>query len=537
MSVRPDARGAAEHAFRRAVELCRTAGPFAFGRLFAPHHLSGPASDLHRDLNAWHAACVAEPPGRMDAYAAPRGHGKSTAGVEIPALWHAAYGHRQFIVIVSNTWTQAVERLSTIVHEIETNAELRAAFPDLRPAIDERGMVVAWRDDDIVLANGVRVIAAGAGKAIRGIKSAEKRPDLLLLDDLEDETSVATGEALAKRLKWINSVALALSGPNAGIDALWVGTILSRRALMNQATGAALDPGADRPEWAKSWRPHVYRAELPGTERREVTVTLRSGAEYTAEIGEPMWSSLTREKLATIRGSIGAYSYAAEYNSDPSEDGTAILAPARRAHFLNADAPPLQRIVRTDDGRLVPVASMTRACWLDPQYADPGASNDPDLGAIAVVGQAGPESFILDGWLGRDRHGQAGRLVSMGVRWGCYVGGVEANAAQVLTADAAAASGRLPIVAKASTQGKQERALGLAARLGDRNRQAETCRVHALDAEGDVGEILYHLERYPTGRYDDPVDAVVGALGLATAGAQSDGGGGSAPLLGGGRER
>lgn len=512
------------------------AGPMPWARYFLPHLVEGDYSPLHDDLNEWHRAQRESTPGAQDAYGAPRGHGKSTAGVEVAAVWHAAECVRRFTVIVSDTYDQAVQRLATIITEVEENTRLQAAYPQLRPKIDGKGQLVRWRDDDIEFACGCRIMAAGAGKSLRGARKGNQRPDLLLLDDLEDETSVATPGALEKRLRWLLRVALGLADARTGISALWVGTILSRSALLNLATGAALDDGQERPDWAKSWRPHVYAAEVRGSVKKRTVVTVREphpetgkerlvvvkgndGKPLAYEVGEPMWQILNRGDLARIRYRIGSLSYAAEYLSDPVDSETTLLAPPRAAVYLNPQSPPTARIVQLPGGRIVPVSSMTRAAALDPQFATQAAGkSDPDLAAIVVAGQYGSESFLLDVWIGRDRHGQASRLVDLAIRWECYAAGVEANGAQVVQADKAAADGRVPIVPLKPIEGKSERALGLAVRLGDRDKPEE-CRVWALPpcyADAGEGSLVDHLARYPHGRYDDPVDATVYAVDLAS---------------------
>lgn len=540
---------------RRVVDHLKRAGPVAFGRRYLPHLISSDPSPLHDELNAWHVRETRRPPGAMDAYAAPRGHGKSTGGVEVPAIYHAAYCTRRFVVIVSDTWAQATDRLATVIDEVENNQVLRESFPDLRPAVDERGSLVRWRDDDVVFACGCRIMAAGAGKSLRGARKGAQRPDLLILDDLEDETSVATPAALEKRLRWILRVALGLASATEGISALWVGTILSRSALLNQATGAALDEGQDRPEWARSWTPHVYSAEVRGSAKKPTIVVLpeenpktgkvrnrvvtgQDGKPLTYSIGAPMWGVLTRSDLARIRYRLGAVSYAAEYLSDPVEAGTAILAPPRLVRYVNPDAIPLARVIELPDGRLIPVGTLTRAAALDPQYATPNTTNDPDLAAIVVAGQYGGDTFLLDSWIGRDRHGQAQRLVDLALKWECYAAGVEAVAAQAVTADAAARDGRVPIVAikRPSNVSKAQRALSLAVRLGDAA-NPESGRVYALPesyAATEHGTLLEHLARFPHGRYDDPVDATVDAVELA-ARATTRGETGSGPRAGGNR--
>lgn len=551
----PTRRQVVDEIHRRVVENLKAAGPMPFAKWFLADLVTGAYSPLHDALNAWHVRETRRGPGAMDAFAAPRGHGKSTAGVEVAALYHVGYCTRRFVLIVSDTYSQAVDRLATVIDQIENNPKLRLAFPDLRPAMDERGQTVRWTDADIVLACGCRIMAAGAGKSIRGARKGAQRPDLLLLDDLEDESSIATEEALAKRLKWILRTALGLASPIEGLSALWVGTILSRSALLNQATGAALDPGQERPEWARSWTPHVFAAEIRGSAMKPTIVVDTEEDEHGVErkvvrrdadgkpvtylVGQPMWSELTRSALALIRYKLGSLAYAAEYLSDPVDSATTMLSRPRLVRYLNPQDPPLARIVQLPDGRLVSVADMSRAAALDPQYATPTATNDPDTAAIVVAGAYGRETFLLDCWIGRDRHGQAARLVDMAVSWECYVAGVEAVAAQAVTADAAAGDGRVPVIPITRSKangGKTRRALALAVRLGDKEKP-ETTRVYALPAavrEFPEGTLLDQLDKFPHGRYDDAVDATIDAVDLAHR-AVTPGEGGAAPTSGGQR--
>lgn len=542
----------AEHVVDEILDRLRSnlakQGPLPWARYFTPHLVEGAFSPLHDELNDWHLAQRAVTPGRKDAFGAPRGHGKSTAGIELGALWHAAECVRRFTVIVSDTYDQAVQRLATIITEVEENPKLRAAYPKLRPKIDAKGQLVRWRDNDIEFECGCRIMAAGAGKSLRGARKGNQRPDLLLLDDLEDEDSVATDKSIDKRLRWLLRVALGLADARTGISALWVGTILSRSALLNQATGAALDEGQERPDWARVWRAHVFAAENRGTPKKRTVVTVRepdpvTGKEHLVvvrgndgkplayDVGEPMWSILKRGDLARIRYTIGSLSYAAEYLSDPVDAETTILAPPRPAVYLNPASPPAARLVQLPAGRIIPVSAMTRAAALDPQFATDTGRNDPDLAAIVVAGQYGAETFLLDVWIGRDRHGQAARLIDLAIRWDCYAAGVEANGAQIVQADKAAADGRVPVVSLKPIEGKADRAMGLAVRLGDKDKPEE-CRVWAMppcyDDSGE-GSLVHHLGRYPHGRYDDPVDATVYAVELAARAAPRGSGSESGP--------
>jgi phage terminase large subunit-like protein len=513
----------------------RAGGPMLLGEELMPDTVYGARSPLHDFLNDWHLAEASQPPGARCATAAPRGHGKSTAGVELAALYHAAYCTRRFQLIVSDTDDQAIARIAAIKAAAETNDELRELFPKLRPAQpgrwaqadgDDEGGV--WRERDIVFACGCRISARGAGTSIRGMKHRERRPDLVYLDDLEDEKSVATPYQIKKRLGWLQRVVMGLAGhgEGKGLSILWVGTILTRDALLNLATGAALDEAQERPSWARLWRPKVFRAELDGTPRERVTVTVKdedTGAtfELTRDVGEPMWAGVrTREDLAKIAGQVGDAAYAAEYMSDPADRKGGLLKRPLPAVFLNPDAEPRARVVRCPDGAIIPVSAMTIAAALDPQFAAEEESADPDLAAVAVVGQYQARTFILDSWIGRDRHGQAGILVERALAWGAFAAAVEVNAAQVLVADEAAAFGSMAIIPERSTDGKAARALSLAVRLGQG-------RVFVLTSQGHNEQLPGYIVAFPNGRYDDPVDAVVMATNVATRATPPTSGGGA----------
>lgn len=520
----------------------RAGGPMLLGERLMPDTVYGARSPLHDFLNDWHLREAAGRPGARSGCAAPRGHGKSTAAVELGALWHAANCTRRFQVIISDTYEQAVGRVQAIKGAVETNDELRDTYPKLRPAFG-RGEPGTWRENDLVFACGCRIIGLGAGTSIRGLKHRDARPDLVYLDDLEDETSVSTPHQIEKRLKWLTRTALNLGSPIKGLSVLWVGTILSRDALLNLVTGAALDEGQTRPRWAQMWSPTVFRAEIEGSERISTTATVEDPItkalfQVTYDVGEPMWSELTREDLAKIRGGVGDAGYAAEYMADPVDGKGGMLVAPQLASWVNPQYPPRDRLIRwsrTDGpGRtaasgVAAVANLTIAAALDPQFAEVTGSNDPDLAAIVVVGQLGAESFILDAWIGRDKVGQAQRLVTMALKWGAFAAGVEVVAAQVLVADEAAQLAAIPIIREPATDGKEVRALSASVRLTQG-------RVHLLATEGDAADLPKYLTAFPNGRYKDPVDAFVMAQNIAArATPVQTGGVSSGPSVGGPR--
>ena len=134
-----------------------------------------------------------------------RGGAKSTRAEE--ALIIEA-GFREFHngIIVGDTFDRAAERLVSIKHEIDTNSRLEELFGNLHGPV--------WADDEIVLSNGVRILAMGRGQSIRGIKFNSMRPDRWLWDDIENEDSLRTPEARAKTLRWFVKEILPAGDPS-----------------------------------------------------------------------------------------------------------------------------------------------------------------------------------------------------------------------------------------------------------------------------------------------------------------------------------
>ena len=117
------------------------------------------------------------------ARGAPRGHGKSQILSFAFPLWCVCYGYAKNILIVSDTTEQATQFIMAIRDELEENEVLRDAFGDLT---NDR----VWSNAKIQTANKIQVVGKGAGQKLRGIKYRQFRPDVIIVDDLENDESV-----------------------------------------------------------------------------------------------------------------------------------------------------------------------------------------------------------------------------------------------------------------------------------------------------------------------------------------------------------
>jgi len=193
-----------------------------FATYFFDHFLAYPNSSFHRFLyNELERITKAEI-SQMVAIAAPRGNAKSSITSLIFPLWCAIFKKKKFIIIISDTATQANLFLEGIRSEVESNEKLKDIFGELAGVI--------WRAEDIVFKNDIRITALGARKKIRGLRHKESRPDLIILDDIENDENTESPDQRKKIYDWY-SKAVSKAGDN-NTDIIIVGTILHYNSLL-----------------------------------------------------------------------------------------------------------------------------------------------------------------------------------------------------------------------------------------------------------------------------------------------------------------
>jgi predicted phage terminase large subunit-like protein len=160
------------------------------------------------------------------AIAAPRRHAKTTAITQTYVLAALCFREREYVLIVSDTITQAIQFLGDIKAELIENEQLRALFK-ISSFIKES------EDDVIVLCEDghkFRISAKGAEQKVRGLKWDQKRPDLIVCDDLENDEIVMNKERRAKFKRWFNAALVPCLSYRGKL--IYVGTILHNDSLL-----------------------------------------------------------------------------------------------------------------------------------------------------------------------------------------------------------------------------------------------------------------------------------------------------------------
>lgn len=251
--------------------------PVAFAVIYLRRHLSSPEtggvsfSEVHYDWArralGW-AEPVTAPMEHRHADIAPRSTGKTTWFYLILILWAAAYEHIRFAAAFADTAAQAEGHLSTFKQELDHNPLLRHDFPMLcAPARRQSGGTVADRQSMIHTQSEFTFAARGIDSASLGLKVEERRPDLLVLDDVEGDESSYSPYLAEKRLGTVIDAVLAL---NVYARVQMVGTVTMPGSITHQLVKAA--QGVEVAQWIADERiqAHHHRAIVvddDGTER------------------------------------------------------------------------------------------------------------------------------------------------------------------------------------------------------------------------------------------------------------------------------
>lgn len=140
----------------------------------------------------------------------PRNSAKTTIWGKISPLWLLGHNRDLKLLIISRAFEKACANLRFIKDNIEGNPRVRGVFPDLEPGRP-------WSNDAITVKNTrqdgeASVLARGLEGQITGF-----RADLIIVDDLIDQSNVMTDSQREKVLRYWNTVVFPTLNPDGRI--------------------------------------------------------------------------------------------------------------------------------------------------------------------------------------------------------------------------------------------------------------------------------------------------------------------------------
>ena len=297
-------------------------------------------------------------------------HNSTVCSVFYP-LHAALFQRRRTIRIISAASDLAEDFLRKIKWELEHNELILATFGKMKTK--------KWTESHIIMKNGVSIQAMGINSQTRG-----PRPDLIIMDDVETDDSVASEDRRASMKEKIYK-ALINSLSSDG-QLVWVGTIISHLCLIWEALND---------ESKAKWQKRIYKAYIDGKEDDK----------------HVLWPELYNHQwLQDKKAEVGSMFFASEYLNDPSADENAPI----KEHMIRRwnsveDLPEVLSCVIT----------------LDPAYSE---GKDSDWKVACLIGvdskntrwlldvvrtkepQGAYQQMVINLW-----HSNRGRVTSVGI--------------------------------------------------------------------------------------------------------------------------
>lgn len=301
-----------------------------FGRAYLPHYFERKSPAFHQELDAiWihgvmkdmnpltDAGKISREDGNNRAAAAPRGHAKSTTFTFKNTLHAVLYQYKHYVIILSDSTDQAEAFLEDIKDELELNEDILEDFGSQKG--DD-----TWRSGTIKTATGVKVDAIGSGKKIRGRKNKNWRPDLIVLDDIENDENVNTPEQRRKLKNWFDKAVM--KAGDTYTDVMYVGTILHYDSLLSNVLKtpgfkskvyrAVIHEAVNTKLW-EEWE-KIYTNLFNERHVQDADLFFEANKDEMLEGTEVLWEEkVSYYKLMKTRVDFGEASFNSELQNDP----------------------------------------------------------------------------------------------------------------------------------------------------------------------------------------------------------------------------
>lgn len=289
---------------------------------YFPHYVRNPdKSELHKYLFARLPAVTASADGCLEAIAAPRGEAKSTIVSQLYTLYRIITAQTHFVLIVMDSIDQAYPMLEAIKAELDSNPRLKIDFPNVF------GQGRVWQAGAIVTANNIKVQVAGAGKKLRGLRHGAYRPDLVILDDIENDENVRKPEQRDKLHAWLKKTIMPLGAAGEKLDIIYIGTILHYDSVLNRTLNnpawrsARFKAIIQMPENMTLW--DEWEALFKAKRLDEAEAFYQKNKKKMDKGAIVSWKARPIIVLMKIRARDGHDAFDSEYQNDPTAGGDA----------------------------------------------------------------------------------------------------------------------------------------------------------------------------------------------------------------------
>jgi predicted phage terminase large subunit-like protein len=437
------------------------ADPLYFCRKYLPHYFDKAPAPFHYELVGFLEQRGEEVVTPV-AVAAPREFAKTTVCAFGYVLHQICFNRRHFILIGSDSDDLAIDLTGYLYLELLYNERLHQDFGQLVKA--NRAV------DDFVTLNDIRVKARGRGQRLRGLKHRQWRPDLVILDDLENDQNVRNPEIVQQILDWVKSAVYPALDARGTL--MIIGTILRWRSALHLMLTSPEEPYCH-------FQRRIYRA--------------------LQEDGSSLWEARHAvARLAQQKQMMGSLAFNREKMNEPAPESGFF-----KEEWIHGYHPDILK-----DRDLVVVG------FFDPSL-ESGAG--ADYKAAITLGWDRKEMvfYVMDAFIQKTTLEQTLRAIfNRHQEYGYQIFGVEDNLFQRLLLKEFERLGQersqlLPIKGVTSRLGKETRVASLSPLL-------ERGKIRFIRGHSDQELLVEQLLFFPSRTlHDDGPDALEGAIRLA----------------------
>lgn len=360
-----------------------------FAKRYFPHYTKEDFSDFHKDIcntlmEMSIGGCQKRTENRRLAFAAPRGHAKSTIVTLFYVMWSICYEKERFIFILSATANQAQKLLSEIKVALQSNERLKQDFPEV--FTKRENVQTKWTQHEIIAENDISIAAYGWDQDTRGLKHHEDRPTLFILDDVDGNKNTYSAQSRENVYGWFNSTIL--KGGAKIFNTVAVGTLIHPDSLLAKLTDKTIRP---------DFESEVYRAVIKFSERTDLwqnwsNILFNRGELYQEEYGleaaeaffnankevmlegtKVLWPEMeSYYTLMKIREIEGSYSFDSEKQNDPVNTKDSRYDPDK-FHYWDDDGKSEAQLLSSFDNDFMFIAACDPSVGIMDREADHSA--------------------------------------------------------------------------------------------------------------------------------------------------------------------
>lgn len=257
---------------------------------YFPHYATAPCASFQIEAANFikkHKECI-------NAEVWARGHAKSThMDIMIP-FWLWINNEIDVMLLIGKSADDAKTLLSDLQAEFESNPQILADFGDQR----KNG---SWEEGQFVTKNDCAFFSLGRGQSPRGIRYRNKRPSMVVFDDIDDDEIVNNLKRVLKVVKWIFGAVYGAMD-NRGARLIFANNLISNTGIIAFV---------------------IKRIKALSKHSKNARVNIVNALDSS---GKPTWwQKYTKAFFKEKQAVMGDYNFQTEYMNNPQTEGKIFL--------------------------------------------------------------------------------------------------------------------------------------------------------------------------------------------------------------------